>query len=175
MKIVRAIRGRAVWIVMALTMLTGCSDFEKAWEQAASLSNPVGDFQGRWEGTWRSESNGHNGPLRAIIVRQDNGGYRTWFHAGYGGIFTFEHQITLNARPDGNFHAFEGSADLGWLAGGVFHHSGKASDKLFYSTFKAEGDHGIFEMWRPGQPRPGAPDPAKPAAAESKKESADKK
>ncbi len=187
MKIVSAIRAMAAWAVMATALLGlgGCSDFDKAWDQAAALSNPVGDFQGRWEGTWRSEVNGHNGPLRAIVTKKDNGGYQARFHAGYGGFLTFEHQITLDARLEGNFHAFQGSADLGWLAGGVFHHTGKANDKLYFSNYKSEEDQGIFELWRPGLPRPQELDAAKPAAkpadkpaaapAESKKESADKK
>ena len=46
-------------------------------------------------------------------------------------------------------YRFEGQADLGSLAGGLYHYEGYATLTNFYSTYRAQYDFGTFQMTRP--------------------------
>jgi len=132
----------------ALVVLSGCSTFNRDWKAAAANPNPANSIEGRWEGRWLSDHNGHNGRLRALIRRLDNGQYETRFHAKYGGILSFGMQVNLDVKPAGGLWQFSGQADLG-KPYGVYRYEGKASGTNFFSTYKASFDHGTFQMTRP--------------------------
>jgi hypothetical protein len=141
------VRGVAV---VALVLLSGCSTaFKRDWQAAASAPVPANSIEGRWEGKWLSDHNGHNGQLRALIRKLDNGQYETRFHAKYGGVFSFgmETRLDVQALPEGQWR-FSGAEDLG-KAYGVYRYEGKATATNFYSTYKASFDHGTFQMTRP--------------------------
>lgn len=107
---------------------------------------------GRWEGTWRSEVNGHSDQLRAVITTGSNGVYSTRFHARYKkGIlrFSFGYSVPLQVRQTNDTHQFHGEADLGWLAGGVYRYEGSATGTNFFSTYRCKYDRGTFQMTRP--------------------------
>lgn len=131
----------------ALLVLSGCSTFNRDW-QAAVNPNPAGSIEGRWEGKWLSNHNGHSGRLRALIRKLDNGQYETRFHAKYGFIFSFGMQANLDVKPTDGLWQFSGQEDLG-KPYGVYRYEGKASVTNFFSTYKASYDHGTFQMVRP--------------------------
>ena len=110
------------------------------------------DLAGRWEGTWRSDRNGHNDQLRAVIETGSNGVYSTRFHAKYKiGIFRFSfgYAVPLQVEGTNDTYRFQGESDLGWLAGGVYRYEGTATGTNFSSTYRSKYDHGKFEMRRP--------------------------
>ena len=55
-------------------LISGCSSFNRAWKAAEETPPEVATIAGRWEGTWRSDVNGHNDRLRALITPQIDGG-----------------------------------------------------------------------------------------------------
>ena len=132
----------------ALLVFSGCSTFHRDWKTAAAGPAPANSIEGRWEGRWLSDHNGHSGKLRALIRKLDNGQYETRFHAKYGGIFSFGMQANFDVKPAGGLWQFSGQEDLG-KPYGVYRYEGKASGTNFFSTYKASFDHGTFQMTRP--------------------------
>ena len=126
----------------------GCSSFHKEWKTAARRS-PTGGIEGRWDGSWRSESNGHKGRLRCLIRKVDDVNYAARFRANYWKIFTFGYTVPLAVRGEPGVFKFSGQADLGKLAGGVYHYEGEATSDRFLSTYICARDRGVFEMKRP--------------------------
>jgi hypothetical protein len=110
---------------------------------------------GRWEGTWKSERNNHSGKLRAIITPLDDTSYRAAYDATYLGLLRFGYSMKLTVQPneagssDASAVRFQGSEDLGWLAGGVYRYDGAADGQSFESTYQSKYDHGRFRMTRP--------------------------
>ncbi len=134
----------------ALTLCTGCSTFEKAWEEASKASTTgegwAGGLAGRWQGTWLSEVNGHEGVLRCILSPEPNGQYLARYHATYGGAFTFSYEVLMAVEREADTWKFRGSADLGWLAGGVYTYVGQVKAAELFSTYASKSDQGTFRM-----------------------------
>jgi hypothetical protein len=143
--------GSAVLALLAATSLfaAGCSTFNRDWKKAAAT--PAGNtlLEGRWEGSWRSDVNGHTDRLRCLITKLDQGLYQARFHAKYRKIFSFGYTVPLRAEnTNGQVH-FSGEADLGSLAGGLYKYKGHAEATNFFSTYTCKYDHGTFQMGRP--------------------------
>ena len=69
--------------------------------------------------------------------------------ATFGGIFHFKYEMNLNASLLQDWVHFQGSADLGAMAGGLYTYEGDANSEKFFATYKSESDHGQFNMKRP--------------------------
>ncbi|HWE03453.1 MAG TPA: hypothetical protein VG326_13695 [Tepidisphaeraceae bacterium] len=139
------------WTICAAVMLLGgCSSFDRDWNAAAGVApaNPV-DITGRWQGTWASSVGTHHGDLRCLITRTDAVTYHARYAATYGGIFHFEYEIPLVGEREGEWIHFEGDADLGALAGGVYHHEGHANSTDLFATYRSSDDNGRYTMKRP--------------------------
>ena len=160
-------RGRHSLLAFSgLALLLGCSGFEKRWKGAAQAPVEVNDITGRWQGHWVSDATGHTGGLRCIITREGagdgtggaNGGgdaYRADFHATYARFLTFGYEMHLDVtRRDETNTYFQGEADLGWLAGGVYRYEGRAGGDEFLINYRAKKDYGHFRLHRPGGPAP---------------------
>jgi hypothetical protein len=139
--------------VAGLLLLSSCSSFHSRWKAAATTPPPHDDIVGRWEGSWRSDVNGHNGRLRCLVTKVSDQQYRAWYHAKYRKIFSFSYAVPLQVTVDGLAHTFQGQADLGWYAGGLYQYEGCATPTNFFSTYQSKYDHGIFQMARP-EPAP---------------------
>lgn len=147
---IQALRKGLVRVVALAALLgfSGCSTFNRDWKAAATAPTPANSIEGRWEGKWLSDHNGHSGRLRALIRKLDNGQYETRFHAKYGGILSFGMQVNFDVKPAGGLWQFSGEENLG-KSYGVYRYEGKASATNFFSTYKASFDHGTFQMSRP--------------------------
>jgi uncharacterized protein YceK len=134
-----------------LWMTSGCSGFHRAWkaEQSKATTYAKEALTGAWEGTWLSDVNGHHGRLRALITENSDGTYHAWYHAKYKRILSFSYSVDMEAQdiPDG--HAFNGKANLGKLAGGVYAYEGFATNGIYNATYDSKYDHGVFKMERP--------------------------
>jgi hypothetical protein len=137
---------RSLIVVIAMCLLAGCSAFEREWEGEVAVGGT--GLEGRWEGTWQSDVNGHNGGLRCIIASDEDGAYEAWYHATYGGFFTFEYKMPMEVELEGDTSSFSATADLGWLAGGIYEYIGKVVGDEYTATYKCKRDQGTFEMAR---------------------------
>lgn len=135
-------------LVACLTTI-GCSTFNRDWKAAAVTSAPANDIAGRWQGTWRSEVNGHTDKLRCLVTKQSETSYTARFHAKYHKILSFGYTVNLAVKESGGVFHFQGEANLGKLAGGLYDYAGDASATNFFSTYRCKYDHGIFQMARP--------------------------
>lgn len=143
-------------VCFAALALCGCSAFNYEWRQATKKTTPAHDIIGRWEGHWISKVNGHNDKLRALITKVDTNHYDVKFHAAYKSesikwiTVHFGYTVHMGAKPGTNgVVTFQGSENLGALAGGVYTYEGYADPANFFSTYKSKYDRGTFEMKRP--------------------------
>lgn len=141
---------------VALLLTGGCASFNHEWAKAAGQPVAPGDIQGRWQGVWISDVNGHSDNLRCVITKKSDGLYSARFHAHYRKVMTFNYTVPLKIEPAGDGVKFTGDANLGWLAGGKYHYEGRADDARYTSSYSCKYDNGTFQMERP-------PEPIKPA------------
>ncbi len=126
----------------------GCSSFKQEWRQAGLYPSGNGSLEGRWDGTWVSDANGHTDQLKCVVAPKPDGTFRARFHAKYRKILTFGYTVSLNVQTNLGRFNFDGEADLGWYAGGVYHYSGWADATNFHATYSCKYDHGTFQMTR---------------------------
>lgn len=149
---------RTLWRIPTLCVLltfwmVGCSSFERAWRATEQSPHATNSIAGQWKGTWRSEVNSHNDQLRCIMTPLTNGVYAARFHARYKKVipFTFSYTVPLTVTNSSSSEGFQfqGSANLGWYAGGLYTYKGTASLTNFFSTYDSKYDRGTFQMTRP--------------------------
>jgi hypothetical protein len=139
-------------LLTALLFAGGCSTFNYDWHIAQQTASPPNDLQGRWQGVWISQVTGHKNQLRCLVTKLDDTTYQARFHAKYRkGLLTvsFNYTVPLEVVKAGDASKFTGDADLGSLAGGLYHYDGHAAGTNFFSTYSCKYDHGTFQMTRP--------------------------
>lgn len=141
---------RKISHLLAAFFNTG-ADFKRRWRQPAPTPSTANGLQGRWQGEWLSEANGHHGALRCLLDRAEDGGYRATFHAVYGGILRVAYAVSLHGAWEGEKLKLDGEADLGPLAGGVYSYRGAAGAEEFVCSYRCKYDHGTFRM-KPAPP-----------------------
>jgi len=137
-------------LALALLFLTaGCSSFHSDWKQRASLTPAPDVLEGRWDGTWLSDVNGHTGKLRCIVTRVEGDKYQFQYWATFWKIFRASYTVYFDAKKSGGAFQLTGTSDLGGLGGGLYEYQGMVSGTNFTATYKSKGDHGRFKMTRP--------------------------
>lgn len=135
--------------ILTTLLLCGCCGFNRAWNKAGQPSVPADPIEGRWEGRWLSDVNGHTGRLRCLLTRNSDTNYTARFRATYWKIFRYSYKVDLAFEHRDSTWQFQGVENLGWLAGGVYQYAGSVSPTNFQSTYRSKYDHGVFEMTRP--------------------------
>jgi hypothetical protein len=135
-------------ILLAL-LLCGCSTFNRDWRRAAVPDPSQNSIEGRWEGHWISDVNGHHGGLRCLMTRQTNAVYQARFRATYARALHFSYTVPLEVQPHFGGWEFNGEANLGKLAGGLYYYEGRATPTNLLSTYRSPSDHGRFDLQRP--------------------------
>jgi len=94
---------------------TGCSTFNRDWNQASATPALANGIDGRWEGSWLSDRNGHHGRLRCLVSRLDDRSYRARFKATYWKFFRFGYGVNLQVtrEPNDQGRSCRSSADRG--------------------------------------------------------------
>jgi len=128
---------------------SGCSTFNRDWKASARTAVPTNDIQGPWDGDWLSQTRGHHGRLRCLMTKTAEGRYDARFHAKFWKIFSFGYTVPFAVQQSDSSYRFQGDADLGKLAGGLYHYEGQATPTNFNSTYSSKADQGIFQMKRP--------------------------
>jgi len=135
--------------LLSLLLLCGCSSFNRDWRKAEHQPVALDSIEGRWEGSWISDVNGHNGKLRCLLTREEDSRYRARFRATYWKVLRFSYAVPLEFHPHDLGWELNGEANLGKLAGGVYYYEGRASLTNLHSTYRSKYDHGRFELRRP--------------------------
>jgi hypothetical protein len=146
------IRIKALLLAPALALLfftAGCSSFHSDWKQRAALTPAPDSLEGRWQGTWLSDVNGHTGKLRCIVTKIEGDQYQFKYWATFWKIFRASYTVYFDAKKNGATYQLTGTSDLGWLGGGTYAYQGTVSGTNFTATYKSKADHGIFKMARP--------------------------
>ncbi|HSI63380.1 MAG TPA: hypothetical protein VLE43_09680 [Candidatus Saccharimonadia bacterium] len=140
--------------------LASCSiGYNRDWQKAAATDATLHpkNLEGAWTGTWKSNHDGHQGKLRAIVTSLPSQPgqperYSFRYHATWAnilsGTITAEHQATHAGKKKGGIVTLSGEKDLGRL-GGVYGFTGAASPTEFKADYKSKLDKGVFEMKRP--------------------------
>jgi hypothetical protein len=131
-------------------------------KKAADDGETADRLVGKWAGTWTSDTRNESGHLTCTIVKRDDGKYAAEFRARFWRIFIFKSNVVLTVERGEEKWAFNGTTDLGVLAGGVYTYEGEADGKTFTCTYEAKSDEGSFEMKRKANP-PASKPPARPA------------
>ena len=135
-------------------LLASCSGFRRDWRDALSAKPPApGSIEGAWEGTWRSEVNGHTGRLRCLVsdakAASGERDFRYW--ATWKGFLSATFPSVHQVRRTRDGFSFSGEHRMADWAGGLYHYEGAVKDDRFKATYKCALDHGVFEMRRPGR------------------------
>ncbi len=121
------------------------SRFDREWRE---YRPPAGDkgIQGRWLGEWISEENGHRGELKCVLTKIATDKYNAHFYAVFAKMLRVCYSVQLHGGQAGEKVELEGEADLGRLAGGVYHYKGHATPSEFQCAYRCAYDHGAFQM-----------------------------
>lgn len=147
---IRRFTSQVLLVALLVSVLTGCSSFNREYQQALTLPPAAGSIEGAWLGSWLSDKNGHHGELRGLITRVEGNTHRTRFKARYWKIFSYTSEVDFEMQPHHDGFEFSGTKRLGWLAGGDYFYEGRVSPEKFFSTYSCKWDHGTFRMERPG-------------------------
>ncbi len=118
------------------------AEFHRRWE--AAPARPANGLEGRWRGEWISQANGHHGALKCLLTKTASGEYEAMFHAVYAGFLAVAYPVALHGQPSGGKLKLAGKADLGKLAGGVYHYEGETDENAFNCAYRCAYDHGPF-------------------------------
>ncbi len=135
-----------IGLFSALFTFCGCSSFKSDWKKASAT--PLG-IEGRWDGTWTSDENGHTGQLRCLMEKISEHSYRARFDSTYQKILHFKSTVVLGGRMTNEVFLCEGEAKLPWYAGGLYRYDGEVSATNFFAKYNSKYDHGTFQMSRP--------------------------
>jgi len=103
-------------------------------------------LEGRWQGEWISDANGHRGALKCLLTKTESGEYQATFYAVYARFLSVAYSVPLHGRQIGGKLKLEGQPDLGQLAGGIYHYEGEADKTEFNCTYRCKYDHGTFQL-----------------------------
>ena len=144
---------RALIFSLGLALLgAGCSTFDRDWKAANNTASTGSGIEGQWVGRWHSDTNQHNDVLRCLITRKEEGVYHTSFHAKYKLGFlpiSFGYGLDMTVTDANGQYQFQGQADLGKLAGGVYHYTGSGTTNQLQFNYRSPKDHGTFNLQRP--------------------------
>jgi hypothetical protein len=127
-------------------LVSNASAFKRRWSQDLPPPTSVNGLQGRWQGEWISEANGHHGALRCVLAREASSDYQATFHAVYGGILRVCYTVPLHGQWSDGKLKLAGDTDLGPLAGGIYQYQGEADEIEFVCSYRCKYDHGTFRM-----------------------------
>lgn len=123
-------------------LTTNCAQFHEAWDKARSANG----VEGRWRGEWRSEVNGHHGPIDCVLAASGEYLIAASFHAEYSKVLRVCYTVQLQAERVGDGFRLRGEADLGRLAGGVYSYEGELSTMQLLCRYRCRYDHGMFDL-----------------------------
>lgn len=139
---------RLFLLLLVTVCLSSCgAAFRKEWNTAKAKPVSAGSIEGPWEGSWRSEVNGHKGKLRCVIPPSTASTREFHYYATWAKVFSGSMKAHHTLKSQAKGVTFTAQHSLGSF--GQFTAQGTISDQKFDATYQAIGDHGVFEMKRP--------------------------
>jgi hypothetical protein len=86
------------------------------------------------------------------MTPQEDAIYAARYRASYMRILRFEYTVPMRVKGRDGEYVFNGDADLGEMAGGLYTYTGSISGKTFRAKYNSKRDWGIFEMERLSAP-----------------------
>ncbi|MGJ8698048.1 MAG: hypothetical protein ACSHYF_17140 [Verrucomicrobiaceae bacterium] len=140
------------WLLLAsLTLLASCSSYHLDYEKAAKNFKEAKDPAGPWQGTWKSEVNGHHGPLWCLVSRdpQKPNDWKFRYRAGWGilkfGDYT--HPVNAPLKPNGTLPLDDKMTLPNNF--GTYAVKGTITPKDFKVRYQGNGDKGTMTLARP--------------------------
>lgn len=137
--------------VFVVLLLVGCSTYQRDFQQSLKEQpSPATTALGPWVGEWRSEMNGHHGPLWCVIEAHGEREHAFRYRAGWGVLRFGDYTHRVPTRSDGaGGLIFKGRMDLPGGAG-VHHVEGRVTPESFDARYRSDrGDHGTMSLKRP--------------------------
>ena len=129
-------------------LFSGCSTlYHQKWKRVPVEFESANGLTGRWEGTWVSDVNQHQGRLRCIVSDDSKGEYDLHFWATWS-LFSGSYHLTAPVTQTNNVYRFRGSKNLGALAGGEYRFEGVIDGQEFQAAYTSAKDHGRFLLQR---------------------------
>lgn len=101
-----------------------------------------------YRGTWRSQSTGHSGPMRARITPRADGNYDARFTGRFMLVIPFTYRVQLNSQGMGaGGQSLWAYKQLGPIVGS-YSMSAQMNGGAFSGFFRAAGDTGSVSMRR---------------------------
>lgn len=137
-------------LLLLAALVAGCStcQFNQQWRRAALGPVPTKEIEGRWEGRWLSDKNGHTGRLRCVVTHNHGKNYRFQFASTFWKVCRYTQAVSFQVDSQDGMHKFAGDEQLGDLAGGVYFYRGTIQGNSFSATYTNRYDHGTFTMRR---------------------------
>lgn len=106
------------------------------------------DATGVYRGEWRSGSNGHHGPMRAVVQPRTDGTYQARFSGRFALVIPFAYKVTLQPTLDSNGNTvLTAEKPLGPIMGS-YRMTAQTDQSGLYGNFQAAGDNGSIQMKR---------------------------
>ena len=140
-------------LILLTALLGSCAPgYHAAFKkEAALLPDPPVSTEGAWKGSWKSDTNGHLGPLWCIVRpspgEPDSHDFR--YRAGWGVLRfgNYTHTTPTTRNRDGSL-ILNGAMAL--PAGlGTYKVKGKLTATTFDATYSSKHDSGSFTLRRP--------------------------
>ena len=144
------VRASTSFLVVLVTafLLTSCgTSFNKPWHAAVAKPVPTNSIEGPWLGFWKSAASGHSGALRCIVGPAQGGSREFYYHATWGGVFRAGFQTLHEVKETAGTTAFTAKRSI--ERHGFFQAECKITPTESNATYRAAGDHGVFELRRP--------------------------
>lgn len=142
-----------VLILVAGCGLVSCGGYSRNFAQAVEeMPRPPANAEGPWQGSWKSDVNGHTGPLWCVVTPTAGkpGSYDFRYRAGWG-VFRFgdyTHTVEAKLAGDGTLRLVGAMELPGGM--GVYQVDGRLTKDKFEATFQSKGDRGKMTLIRPG-------------------------
>ena len=146
---------KPLWLaIFASLLLASCSSYQREFKASTNEFRSAIKLKatptGPWKGTWKSEVNGHHGPLWCMITRNESSPetYNFRYRAGWGllqfGDYT--HPITTT-QEDGALSLNHSMALPNNL--GTYRIKGRVGPTQFECRFQGNSDKGTMVLQRP--------------------------
>ncbi len=136
-------------LLISLSLCSCTLSFRREW-QAATQKPTVSGVEGAWDGTWKSDVNGHHGHLRCVVgpAKNAEGAHDFHYHATWASIFRGAYRTEQRVTQNQKDISFTGTHDMPKWAGGRYTYLGTIQGDAFNATYQCAKDKGSFQMQR---------------------------
>lgn len=134
----------------SLFLLASCSSYQRDFRAAVRSQSGYNSPTGPWKGEWKSEVNGHHGPLWCMVSGDSRAGIWNFrYRAGWGVLQfgDYTHQIAAIPESDGSLPV-EGKMTLPNNFG-TYTVKGQLTKDRFDLRYQGSGDRGTMTLIRP--------------------------